>query len=455
MKRAKLLLCSVCIFALMLCAVPASAVSANIPVTPNTTGNGSDKMEYYPFVYSEEEGFAWVEELIGDCSSCLPGYLYVQKLSTGERWQVLDQPVDLFRSSGETLYCIVDGSDILQTNYWGQAPIALYNAAYGNIDNLEFLDDKLYFSDADRVICLDLHNHNSEELAVCDGITFLFPLSANAFVWSGIADETYRHNIDTGIEEPVDLEELFAEDAFSEAVQIDHSDAVAAVPSGMVRFPLSEYPTGSYFTKNGLACTSHSNCSYGGCNCICYRNAIQCAGFAMYAFDRYSNLYPNSASWYSNTDSHSNVQKRWFNTDENVRLIFSSLGYGAYMRLGRPGQGDVGVHSIVTAGTTGTSVTIYEGNYDGQCRVRSITYTFAQFRARFNFVEKTVAHNFTGTAVKYSADYHRVPCSYSGCAGYILQGHYAQSPGANVKCLGCGYVGNISTGVMSAGGADS
>lgn len=117
MKRIKLLLCSVCIFALMLCAVPASAVSVSVPLTPDTMRNDSEKMEFYPFVYSEEEGFAWVEELIGDCSSCLPGYLYVQRLSTGERWQVLDRPVNLFRSSDVTLYCIVDDSTILQTNY--------------------------------------------------------------------------------------------------------------------------------------------------------------------------------------------------------------------------------------------------------------------------------------------------------------------------------------------------
>lgn len=62
-----------------------------------------------------------------------------------------------------------------------------------------------------------------------------------------------------------------------------------------------------------------------------------------------------------------------------------------------------------------------------------------------------VAHKFTGTAQKYSASYHKVPCSYGGCSGYILQRHYAQTPGTNVRCLGCGYVGNISGGIMSVG----
>lgn len=176
----------------------------------------------------------------------------------------------------------------------------------------------------------------------------------------------------------------------------------------------------------------------------------------MYAFDRYSNQYPSTAKWYSATQPNPHYKERGdqLRTDEDVRLLFSSLGYGAYVRLGRSSTQRY-IHSIVTSGNTNTSVTIYEGNYDAHCRVRSITYTFAQFRANFPFVENTVAHAFTGTAVKYSADYHKVPCSYSGCAGYILQGHYAQSPGSNVKCLGCGYIGNISTGIMSVGGTDS
>lgn len=56
----------------------------------------------------------------------------------------------------------------------------------------------------------------------------------DVFIWSGIDDETYLHNVDTGIEETVDLKELFAEDMFSEAMQIDYSDAISVASNGMV-----------------------------------------------------------------------------------------------------------------------------------------------------------------------------------------------------------------------------
>lgn len=124
------------------------------------------------------------------------------------------------------------------------------------------------------------------------------------------------------------------------------------------------------------------------------------------------------------------------------------MGCGAYMWLSRCNDGvEEGVHAIVTVGNTSTTVTIYEGNADGHCKVMLNQYTFAQFRTIYDHAVKTVAHSFSGTATKYSASYHKVPCSYTGCAGYILQSHYAQSPGTNVRCLGCGYVGNITIGI--------
>lgn len=34
---------------------------------------------------------------------------------------------------------------------------------------------------------------------------------------------------------------------------------------------------------------------------------------------------------------------------------------------------------------------------------------------------------------------------------FVLAQHYARTPGSNATCLGCGYVGNISIGLMSMG----
>lgn len=409
----------------------------------------SSEMRYYPFVYSEDEDFAWDRELIGDCSACIPGYLYVQNLTTKEIWRVLDCPVDYFRSSGDTLFCVVNGGTIIQTNYWGKVQTTLYHAA-GDVANMEYDNGTLLFSVDNRVIRLNLKDNSTEQLAVCENITFLFPLTDTCFVWANADEETYRHTVGVG-NESVDIQKLFAEEV---AIQTPVSRAaILAAATGPVSFPLPEYQHGSYFTNNGEACTTHSNCDYyGGCNCKSYRASIQCVGFAKYAFDKYSNLYPASGSWYSDSNSHSNVSERYFGTDEKVREVFRELGTGAYMWVSRKSDGvNKPVHAFVTAGSTNSTVTIYEGNADGHCQVMLNTYTFAQFRAIYDYVSKSVAHKFTGTAQRYSASYHKAPCSYGGCSGYILQRHYAQTPGTNVRCLGCGYIGNISGGIMSVG----
>lgn len=54
-------------------------------------------------------------------------------------------------------------------------------------------------------------------------------------------------------------------------------------------------------------------------------------------------------------------------------------------------------------------------------------------------------HNPSSSWLKYNSTSHRAACD-SGC-GYSFYGtHYAQTPGTNVVCLGCGYVGNINQG---------
>lgn len=448
-----------CIFASLFCACSFMLSLASTTYATNTPQGAdevmledSSQMRYYPFVYSEDEDFAWARELIGDCSACVPGYLYVQDLTTMELWKVLDFPVDYFRSSGDILFCVVDGGTIIQTNYWGTVQTTLYHAG-GDIANMEYDNGTLLFSVDDRVIRLNLKDNSTEQIAVCENITFLFPLTDTSFVWANAEEETYRHTVDVG-NEAVDLPKLFAEEV---AIEPPISMQVPlAAASGPVSFPLPEYAPGTYFTNDRKKCESHEDCiPTRACNCKNYRASIQCVGFAKYAFDRYSNLYPASGSWYSDANAHSNATTRSFNSDADVKRVFTELGYGAYMWVSKRTDRVSGpVHAFVTAGSTSSTVTIYEGNADGQCKVELNTYTFAQFRAIYDYVSKSVAHKFTGTAQKYSASYHKVPCSYGGCSGYILQTHYAQTPGPNVRCLGCGYVGNIRGGMMSVGGSN-
>ena len=62
---------------------------------------------------------------------------------------------------------------------------------------------------------------------------------------------------------------------------------------------------------------------------------------------------------------------------------------------------------------------------------------------RYPYVAIYVSHTFTGTKEQYSASYHKVHCTTSGCEGYILDTHSAYEPGNNATCAYCGYVGKI------------
>ena len=141
-------------------------------------------LQYYPFIYTEDSGFDLFRSLIGDCSQCVPGYLYVQDWQTSEIWQVLDEPVNMIRMDGDTLYCVVSGNKIIRTDYFGEANEELYHSVYGELSYLEYFEDALTFSDGGNIIRLDLTNSTWEELLFCDDLTYLFPITSNKIAWS-------------------------------------------------------------------------------------------------------------------------------------------------------------------------------------------------------------------------------------------------------------------------------
>lgn len=446
----------VCVLALLVCCVSFSAeASDNVTALKNTTRNNSalEAMGYYPFIYSEDDGFAWAREIIGDCSMCEPGYLYVQDLITKEVWQVLDCPVDIFRVIERTIYCIVDGNKILRTDYWDAPPVTIYTAESGNLGNLEIHDNQLYYTESDSVMRLDLETGVAEPIVTCSGIINLYPVDDNSFAWVSSDGSEHLYRMDSATDEPICFDTLLA----SQAIPVDVSTGPVAspqntrvvdlplYPSTQEIFPLSDYPHGSYFTQNGSACTTHAGCTASSPgNCKVYRSSIQCMGFAKYAYDRYSHR-SESSLWPSSGDPHFQSGNS-IATDQDVQLLFSSIPYGSYLRLDRWNDGDLkGNHSIITAGVSSTTVTIYDANnagYPNLCMVQLYSVTFESFRQAYEYVNECIAHNFVNV-FRNNSNTHAIRCSYSNCGGYILESHYSANPGANAICDACGYVGPI------------
>ena len=142
----------------------------------------------------------------------------------------------------------------------------------------------------------------------------------------------------------------------------------------------STYPDGSYFSTTGRACSSHASCTppssstatvcVNGCGtCIAYQSAIQCHGFAKYAYYVRNGKQITTGQLntkYAITDS---IISTKFTPGTMVRLITSSGSK----------------HSIlVTANNTSSkTLSIYHANYGGRCKVRYQTISYADFKAAF------------------------------------------------------------------------
>lgn len=266
MKTGKFLSLVCCVIALVAITISLSAFA----VTSEEASN-DDTTQYYPFIYTDADDFAWARKIIGDCSQCVPGALYVHNLSDKNTWQVLQSPVSMFCSDDEKLYCIVD-KQIISTDYLGNNFEVLYTSSFGEISHLECLNEKLFFYNGYAIISFDLRNRTVNLIKSSNTITFLLPLSATEVVWAGEDEKLYLYSTDTE-------ENLFVEDL---KLLLDERQAASASSGGIraiaetIEFPLSEYPSGSYFTNSGSACETHdSSCSYtGGCNCKSYNSSI-------------------------------------------------------------------------------------------------------------------------------------------------------------------------------------
>lgn len=410
-----------------------------------------NKDSHFPFIYSDDADFDWFRTYIGDCSFCVPGHLYVKNLNTGEINELVDEPVQLLREAGDMLYCVTaDGLSIIQTDYQSGQVEVLYNAAQ-SITNMEIQGSKLYFTEGDYVTFLDLVTNQTAVITLCPNISYLYPVSDTEFAWIAEGeDKTYLYNAALATTEEVEFDALFPGDSALNNLPIttgSENDLSGNMGNSAVlqeSFPLSNYPVGSYFTYNGEACENHESCDYNGnCNCISYDSSIQCMAFAKYACDQYA----HRSSW-KYTVSHTDQTAHTYKSDSELRAILQELGPSAYLRLNKATGGQ---HSIVIISAGNSSVTIYESNYTDLCQVGIRTLTYAKFRSQYPSIAKTFAHSFDGRATKYDTTYHKVACSLSGCSSYIYQPHYSQSPGANATCLACGYVGYISSGIMSIG----
>lgn len=174
-----------------------------------------------------------------------------------------------------------------------------------------------------------------------------------------------------------------------------------------------------YYNNNGSICTDSTHDARVGHTCT---NTHICGE----AWRRSTELRKELSSYYAST----------FDTDPSPdSFCVADVGFF--------GRGATQSHSVICVATGGNSFLINSHNND---------------RKRVEYNARTIASNslsrlhiHSGNSwTKYNATYHRGLCN-GGCGEFVLAQHYARTPGSNATCLGCGYVGNISIGLMSMG----
>ena len=440
-----------------------------------------------PFVYDEEVDYSWflsghTGNFFPDGFVGTPGYLYVRDYDTGEVDLLIDRPVSAIAVGGHEVYAILEDSTVAVASLEDGTMQDLCTIPDAKLHELYSVPGNLCFVYGNMVCIFDLESKELKEYQMRDTVAEYTPLTNLRFMWCDTNHNIYLHDIRTGADTEIDVwyfeyavdnlllynnleyldyarkigDELAAgtyqpSPSTTGAAPVEMRSAtseaaVQATPAAGQRLPLSEYPKGSFFTTTGGTCgPNHDHCkeTYGGYQCEGFARYVYATYAHMQGFDYYSHL--NTAHFDSGRVSTA------MNSEPSLKAFLCSLPAGSYVRFVRKNaqsgtEMGVGGHAVVICGATNSGVTLYDANFDNRCGVDYRTADYAWFFQRYSRVYRCLAHNY-GSAVPYSSAYHKVPCTYSGCNGYLLYQHYAATPGSNAKCLACGYVGSISVGI--------
>ncbi|MBQ3230980.1 MAG: SH3 domain-containing protein [Clostridia bacterium] len=300
-----------------------------------------------------------------------------------------------FVSGNAIMQCYPNGSALCEVKSFESEPKCLY-----------VLEDKLLYLLGNTVFSLC----GDEETALLtrEGIAGFVPESENTVRWAK-NNPDYKYIEETGDEiweEGVSEFVFFDAEIGSEPesdVASGAGEAVAAAASnytgpyvqvGKVTLPLSEHMPGTYFSKNGKACTCHNTSSnyciqsVGNCNCMRYYPTgksstceidllgAQCFAFARMVFWKCFGFIDHStnSSLYYSVGSLS----RGAVTANSVKALLTKAATGAHVRLAAG-------HSVSILTMSDDFIVIYHGNAGGDgvssspCIVSTRRYTWAQF----------------------------------------------------------------------------
>lgn len=412
---------------------------------------------YFPFIYQEEDGWQFWRDFIGNCDSCVDGYLYVQNLKNGAVLCVLPERVSSYRSTVDWLYCITEQNVVKKVAYNGNKAEILYTAQYGGLSDMEYYKGYLFFVDGNSVIRLSLANGETTIAASHNGYSNFFPYATDKVIL--MTEDKKYCSVDmtsrtyTMLESEAEVDQLLMTSVTP--ISTDTYD-IRSIPSGLtpVTLPLEEFEVGTNFTTVKNANDEYVPCPDGHAYCRSYAGGIQCLGFACYASDLFAHLtydYNASGNWFAQRASckYQGEEGEFTPLDnpDQLATLFAGMSPGAYVRLewGSPvnwltNNG----HSFVVVEVYSDRVITYDCNVNNHCGIslENRTYNNIINWNGYDYLLNYVSHDFAEGIASYSSLYHYAECA--NCAGYCVAPHYTRNPVRNA-CDLCGYVGPIES----------
>ncbi|HAN20655.1 MAG: hypothetical protein A2Y15_04415 [Clostridiales bacterium GWF2_36_10] len=334
-------------------------------------------------------------------------HLYRRIAGSNKSELVYSSPVGYLNLLNDRIYFISENK-ITSINYIGKDKKVLYNSNY-ELTHLYVAVDCFYFLCKNEI--LKYKNGNTKPVFSAEGMIAFLPINKYQFKWYSnnpeyieidqTSDEIYEEAKERFIEHTYSLytnsitQPLVVGSYNSSGVSYDYKGPYVEIND--ITLPLAEYMPGSFFSKNGQACTCHNDhsvdciASLDNCNCMRYWPTgkketcevdllgAQCFAFARFVFYKSFGFIDHS---YYNPGKFNSVGALapGVITEKSVKELMMKAKTGAHVRLTRG-------HSVSVLTVDEDFIIIYHGNSGGDgityqpCIVSTRRFTWAEFAA--------------------------------------------------------------------------
>ncbi len=396
----------------------------------------------YTEYFSEEREFVVVDNALDSITYLYSdentGYLYSHNIDTKEEKLIFEQNVTNYYVWNEHIYCVVNGKSIVKITVKGENPETILTASK-DIEQLYVNDDLIFYLSNNSIYRYHRESQTTDRMVRDDYIYFFYPYSNFVIEWNTLNNLSSVKSLNY-YAETINYLYRFS---FEKNISTTETRSSAVYIHGKV-IPNSKYPSGSYYSQNGSACSCHDentcSTSVNSCNCKSYtgldgKTKYQCRAFAaeMYNYIWSSSMYSVKNSTARNVNS-SSAALNYIRSLSTGTLVDATTIYGA--------------HAFILVDFSDTDVTIYEANWPGNCKVRYISMSYADFAKIYTkFTTTYIGNHSYASTYYYNNRYHWNNCSLSKCNGsspYTL--HSFSNVNGVEKCV-CGYSVSTTKGV--------